>query len=155
MFSVLSILMSLHKKFDEFKGNIFSSWWISIVQILNSMLSVTVVALVRFFCKPWRVVELTTCAGGSTVLTIPEKITGVESKQITGYPGRVNATLTKNCLQQTQGHDCNYVCHKGIFRQNSSCSPLLCQSSGKCPNMLSAASASMSQTYTINIASCY
>ena len=43
------------------------------VQILNSMSSVVVLG--RFFVNHgWRVVELTACAGGCTVLTIPEDI---------------------------------------------------------------------------------
>lgn len=50
----------------------------------------SVVALGRFFCKPWRVIELT-CAVGRTALTIPEDITGIEYK--IKIPYRVKAAL--------------------------------------------------------------
>ena len=85
MFSVLSIITSLHIEFDEFKGNIISTWCASSADPQFNIISC---GIGQVLCKPWRVVELTACAGGYTVLTIPENIIGVEYK-LTMNPGRV------------------------------------------------------------------
>jgi hypothetical protein len=84
MFSVLSLIMSLHIEFDEFNGNIFISW--SAISA-DPQFNVISCGTGQVLYKPWRVVELTACAGGCTVLTIPENIIGVEYMLIT--PGRV------------------------------------------------------------------
>ena len=81
---VLSIVMSLHIEFNEFKGNIIKSWSIASADPQFNVISC---GTGQVLCKPWRVVELTACAGGCTVLTIPENIIGVEYILIT--PGRV------------------------------------------------------------------
>jgi hypothetical protein len=74
----------MHIEFNEFKGNIIRYWCpirtkpqFNVISCGNG----------KVLCKPWRVVELTACAGGCTVLTIPENIIGVEYKLKT--PGRV------------------------------------------------------------------
>jgi hypothetical protein len=90
MFSVLSVVTLMHIQFNEFKGNIIKFWReISAKPQFNVISCGTGQVL----CEPWRVVELTACAVGCTVLTIPENIIGVEYKLKT--PWRVKATLTK------------------------------------------------------------
>jgi hypothetical protein len=76
--------MSLHIEFDKFKGNIIISWCASSA---NPQFNVISCGTGQVLCKPWRVVELTACAVGCTVLTIPENIIGVEYILLT--PGRV------------------------------------------------------------------
>ena len=84
--------ISLHIEFYEFNGNIFILWpSVSTDPQFNVISCCTGEVL----CKPWRVVELTACAGGCTVLTIPENIIGKEYTNITAVPLRVNATLTE------------------------------------------------------------
>jgi hypothetical protein len=77
MFSVfnLSIIISLHIEFDEFKGNIIIFWFITSTDPQFNVISC---GIGQVLCKPWRIVELTACAGGYTVLTIPENIIGEE-----------------------------------------------------------------------------
>ena len=75
---------SLHIEFNEFKGNVISSWW---VKSADPQFNVISCRIGQVLCKPWRVVELTACAGGCTALTIPENIIGVEYKLTS--PGRV------------------------------------------------------------------
>ena len=69
--------------------------YIFTTQILNPISSV--VGVDRFFvnhaCMEARVVELIACAGGCTILTIPEDIVGIE--YIIGNPFKENTTLTK------------------------------------------------------------
>ena len=84
MFSVLSIITLLHIEFDEFKGNIIRLWCASSADPQFNVISC---CTGQVLCKPWRVVELTACAGGCTVLTIPENIIGEEYKLIS--KGRV------------------------------------------------------------------
>ena len=61
MFSVLSMIKSLHIKFDEFKGNIIIFWC-----PINADPQFNVISCGtgQVLYKPWRVVELTACAGG-------------------------------------------------------------------------------------------
>ena len=68
-------IMSLHIEFDEFKGNIIYSWRLIRADPQFNFISC---GTGQVLCKPWRVVELTACAGGYTVPTIPENIIGVE-----------------------------------------------------------------------------
>ena len=79
-----AVLWSLYIEFDEFKGNIIMYWWLISADPQFNVISC---CIGQVLCKPWRVVELTACAGGCTVLTIPENIIGVEYILIT--PGRV------------------------------------------------------------------
>ena len=79
-------MMSLDIEFDEFKGNICIFWWVSNADPQFNVISC---GIGQVLCKPWRVVELTACAVGCTVLTIPENIIGVEYNTIWVMPGRV------------------------------------------------------------------
>jgi hypothetical protein len=90
MFSVLSIITSLHIEFDEFNGNIITK------VSAHPQFNVISCGIGQVLCKPWRVVELTACAGGYTALTIPENIIGVE--HILRERGIVKATLTKEII---------------------------------------------------------
>jgi hypothetical protein len=85
MFSVISITTSLHIEFDEFNGNIII---FRCAIRADPQFNVISCCIGQILCKPWRVVELTACAGGCTVLTIPENIIGVEYI-LTWNPGRV------------------------------------------------------------------
>jgi hypothetical protein len=76
--------LSLHIEFDELKGNIIKHW---IAISADPQFDVIRCGIGQVLCKPWRVIELTACAGGCTVLTIPENIIGVEYIRTT--PGRV------------------------------------------------------------------
>jgi hypothetical protein len=65
----------LHIEFYEFNGDIL----LSIHKIsTDPQFNVISCGIGQVLCKPWRVVELTACAGGRTVLTIPEDIIGME-----------------------------------------------------------------------------
>ena len=86
MFSVLSTITSLHIELNEFKGNIIKFWF---VISANPQFNVISCGIDQVLCKPWRVVELTACAVGCTVLTIPENIIGIEYIRIVTIPGRV------------------------------------------------------------------
>ena len=83
---MLSVTTSLHIEFDEFKGNICIFWW---VISADSQFNVISCGTGQVLCKPWRVAELTACAVGCTVLTIPENIIGVEYNTIWVIPGGV------------------------------------------------------------------
>ena len=68
--------MSLHIEFNEFNGNIF------IYRFKGStepQFNIIGCCMGQVLCKPWRVIELTACAGGCTVMAIPENIIGIES----------------------------------------------------------------------------
>ena len=66
---------SLHIELYEFNGNIITSW--SAISA-DPQFNVISCCIGQALCKPWRVVELTACAGGCTVPTIPENIIGKE-----------------------------------------------------------------------------
>ena len=80
----------LDVEFYEFNGNINNQRY---VVSTNPQFNVIGCVGRQVLCKPWRVVELTACAGGCTVLTIPEDIIGVEYIIIIQF--RVNTTLTE------------------------------------------------------------
>ena len=84
--------MSLHVEFYEFNGNIIICWYVTSTEPQFDVISC---CIGQVLCKPWRIVELTACAGGCTVLTIPENIIGKEYTNITAVPLKVNATLTE------------------------------------------------------------
>ena len=66
-----NIIVSLHVELYKFNGNIATIWCpIS----ADPQFNVISCCSGKVLCKPWRVVELTACAGGCTVLTIPENI---------------------------------------------------------------------------------
>ena len=67
--------VSLHIEFNKFNGNIIKSWYIISADPQFNVISR---CSGQVLCKPWRAVELTACAGGRTVLTIPENIVGIE-----------------------------------------------------------------------------
>ena len=87
---MFSVTTSLNIEFNEFNGNVICTWW---VISADSQFNVISCGTGQVLCKPWRVVELTACAGGCTVLTIPENIIRVEYELM--IPGRVKTTLTK------------------------------------------------------------
>ena len=62
--------MSLYVEFNEFNVNIII---VTVWYIINTDPQFNVISccIGQVLCKPWRVVELTACAGGCTVLTIP------------------------------------------------------------------------------------
>ena len=68
-------LNSLDGEFDKFKWNIGT---IHIFHKTNPQFNVVSHCIGQVLCKPWRVVELTACTGGCTVLTIPEDIIGMK-----------------------------------------------------------------------------
>ena len=63
---MFSMITSLHIEFNEFKGNVISSWWVSSADPQFNVISC---CIGQVLCKPWRVVELTACAGGCTLVT--------------------------------------------------------------------------------------
>ena len=76
----------LHIEFDKFKGNIIFFWCASVADPQFNVISC---GTGQILCKPWRIVELTACAVGHTVLTIPENMYIVRVQYILISPGRV------------------------------------------------------------------
>ena len=82
---------SLHIEFDEFNGNII--FWSA--TSTDPQFNIVSCCIGQAFYKPWRVVELTARAIGSTILIIPENVIRKEYTKITGIPLRVQTTLTE------------------------------------------------------------
>ena len=139
--------MSLHIEFDIFNGNIINCCSIASTKPQFNIISC---CIGQVLCKPWRVVELTACTGGCTVLTIPEDITGLENYRSRIIPSRMKATLTEVIISNKWRDTIMTWCitRTVLIRKTGN---QFWISSSKCPNMLSVASSSMSQTYTINI----
>ena len=83
--------MSLHVEFNEFNGSIITCWYIIST---DPQFNIVGCCIGQVLCKPWRVVELTACTGGYTVLTIPEDIIGIECR-ISRAPASVNTTFAE------------------------------------------------------------
>ena len=75
-FYVAILLSSLNIEFYQFKWNIFI---IVIKSSTDPQLNVISCGSIQCLCKPWRIVELTTCAGVCTVLSVPQWIIGIET----------------------------------------------------------------------------
>ena len=82
--------MLVHVKFYEFNDNIIIVWFATSA---NPQFNVVSCCSGQVLCKPWRVVKLTACAGGCTVVTIPEDVIRIEYKLT--IPFRVQVALAE------------------------------------------------------------
>ena len=134
---------SLYVEFNEFNGNIIICW-----PTVSAKPQFSVISCCKrqVLCKPWRVVELTACAVGCAVLTIPEDIIGIEYILVT--PDRVKATLTEVIISNKCRDKVVVGCITRTILVNIAALIHFCCSSSKCPNVLapSTRGTSMSQT---------